>query len=73
MLVLNRKKGQRIVIGNQVVLTVLEVHGDRVKLGFHGPDDVPIHREEVYRKILGDGQSQDRGSSACGLQPARVG
>lgn len=51
MLVLNRKKGQRIVVGNQVEVVVLEVHKDRVKLGFEGPPEVPIHREELHRKI----------------------
>jgi len=51
MLVLSRKKGQRVVIGGSVEVKVLEVHGDRVKLGFTGPAEVPIHREEVHEKI----------------------
>jgi carbon storage regulator len=51
MLVLSRKRGEGIVIGNGVTLSVLEVRGDRVKLGFTGPADVPIHREEIYRRI----------------------
>ena len=51
MLVLSRKRGQGIVIGNGVTVTVLEVRGDRVKLGFNGPDGMPINREEVHRRI----------------------
>jgi carbon storage regulator len=51
MLVLSRKRGEAIVIGNRITLTVLEVRGDRVKLGFTGPAEVPIHREEVYKSI----------------------
>jgi len=51
MLVLSRKRGEAIVIGDGVTLTVLEVHGGRVKLGFDGPAEVPIHREEVRRRI----------------------
>jgi carbon storage regulator len=51
MLVLSRKRGQGIVIGNGVTVTVLEVRGDRVKLGFNGPDGMPIHREEVHQRI----------------------
>jgi len=51
MLVLSRKKGQRVVVGNQVEVVVLEVRGDRVKLGFEAPPEVPIHREELHRKI----------------------
>lgn len=51
MLVLTRKKNQRIRIGDDIEIVVLEVHGDRVKLGFEGPADVPIHREEVARRL----------------------
>lgn len=51
MLVLSRKKGQRVVIGNNVFVKVIEVRGDRVKLGFEGPDEVPIHREELSCRI----------------------
>ena len=51
MLVLSRKLGESIVIGNGITVTVVEVHGDRVRLGFTAPADVPIHREELQRKI----------------------
>ena len=51
MLVLSRKQGQRVVIGQDIHVTVLEVRGDRVKLGFEGPLDVPIHRQEVSQRI----------------------
>ena len=47
MLVLSRKKGQRVRIGQLIEVTVLESHNGRVKLGFSGPPEVPIHREEV--------------------------
>ena len=52
MLVLSRKRGEKTIIGDQITVTVLEVHGDRVKLGFTGPTDVPIHREEVRQAVL---------------------
>lgn len=51
MLVLSRKRGERVVIGGEIEVIVLEVRGDRVKLGFRGPPQVPIHRQELYRKI----------------------
>ena len=51
MLVLNRKLGERIVIGNDIVVTVVGIHGSRVTLGFQCPDHVPVHREEVHRRI----------------------
>lgn len=51
MLVLSRKEGERICIGEDIVLTVVSIRGDRVRLGFEGPREVPIHREEVMRAI----------------------
>lgn len=51
MLVLSRKKNERIVIGENVVITVVEVRGDRVRLGIEAPQEVPIHRSEVHAAI----------------------
>lgn len=51
MLVLSRKIGERIRIGDDVVLTVVRIHGDKVRLGIEAPNDVTIHREEVYRRL----------------------
>jgi carbon storage regulator len=49
MLVLSRKRGEALVIGNGISVTVLEVRGSQVKLGFVAPAEVPIHRKEVQR------------------------
>lgn len=51
MLVLSRKSGESIVIGGGVKLTVVEVRGDRVRLGFEGPREIAIHRQEVWVQI----------------------
>ena len=51
MLVLSRKLGERIVIGDGVVVTVVEMRGDRVRLGVSAPPTTPIHREEVWFRI----------------------
>ena len=51
MLVLSRNIGQRIVIGDDITVTIVEIRKDRVKLSFEGPATTPIHREEVYRRI----------------------
>jgi carbon storage regulator len=53
MLVLSRKKNESIVIANDIVITVIEVRGDKVRLGIVAPKDVPVHREEVYEAIHG--------------------
>ena len=51
MLVLSRKKNESIVIDDRIVITVVEVRGDKVRLGIEAPRDVPIHRSEVYDAI----------------------
>ncbi len=48
MLVLSRKRDESIVINDNIVVTVVDVRGDKVRLGFDAPKDVPIHRREVY-------------------------
>lgn len=51
MLVLSRKKNESIVINDNVVITVVEIRGDKVRLGIVAPKDVPVHREEVDEAI----------------------
>lgn len=51
MLVLTRRAGESIVIGNNVVVTVLEVRGDQVRVGVDAPRSIQVHREEVYLKV----------------------
>jgi len=51
MLVLTRHSNQRIMIGSDVVVTVLEVRGDQVRIGISAPRDVDVHREEVFVAI----------------------
>ena len=51
MLVLTRKQGERLQIGDDVVVTVLEVHGRRIRLGIEAPTEIPVHRQEVYEAI----------------------
>ena len=51
MLVLRRKCGEAIVIADNITVTILEVRGSRVKLGFVAPNDATIHRAEVYENI----------------------
>lgn len=47
MLVLTRKKDESIVIGHEITVTVVEVRGDKVRLGISAPTDIPVHRKEV--------------------------
>jgi carbon storage regulator len=52
MLVLSRKKGESIVVRDDIVVTVIELRGGRVRLGVEAPDEVTVHRKELYDKIV---------------------
>ena len=51
MLVLTRKVGERIHIGDGIVVTVVRIQNDKVRVGIEAPSNVAIHREEVYRRV----------------------
>ena len=52
MLILTRRVGERLVIGGNVFVTVLGLKGNQVRIGVEAPIEVPVHREEVYQRIL---------------------
>ena len=64
MLALTRKKGEALVINNNIEITVLEIRGDQIKIGISAPKDVPIYRKEVYLQIQ---QENEAAFSADGL------
>ena len=64
MLALTRKKGEALVINNNIEITVLEIRGDQIKIGISAPKDVPIYRKEVYLQIQ---QETEAAISADGL------
>ena len=51
MLVLTRRAGESVMIGDNVIITVLEARGDVIRLGIEAPREVQVHREEVYREL----------------------
>lgn len=51
MLVLSRHRDESIMIGDDIVLTIVDIRGDKVRLGIEAPTDIPIHRQEVYEAI----------------------
>lgn len=51
MLVLSRQRDESIIIGDNVVITVVDVRGDKVRLGIDAPVEIPVHRREVYEAI----------------------
>lgn len=56
MLVLSRTRDESIIIGDNIVVTVVDVRGDKVKLGIDAPQDVTVHRREVYEAIRRENQ-----------------
>jgi carbon storage regulator len=51
MLVLSRHRDESIMIGDDVVVTIVDIRGDKVRLGIDAPQDIPVHRQEVYEAI----------------------
>ena len=57
MLVLSRKRNESIVIDGSIVITVVEIRGDKVRLGIEAPREVPIHRKEIFAAIAAEAES----------------
>ena len=51
MLVLSRQRDESIIIGDNIVITIVDIRGDKVRLGIEAPKEVPVHRQEVYEAI----------------------
>lgn len=58
MLILTRRVGETVVIGENVTFTVLGVKGNQVRVGVNAPREVPVHREEIYERILAEQQAR---------------
>jgi carbon storage regulator len=69
MLVLSRRANQSIVVGDDIVITVLDIRGDQVRIGIRAPRDVTVHREEVHAQI----RQENRAASEIGaIDPSQL-
>ena len=59
MLILTRKVGETLMIGDQVEVTILSIKGNQVRIGVNAPKEIPVHREEIYLKV----QEENRNAS----------
>jgi carbon storage regulator len=64
MLILTRRVGETLMVGDEVTVTVLGVKGNQVRLGVNAPKDVAVHREEIYERIKRE--QDDGGESSAG-------
>jgi carbon storage regulator len=67
MLILTRRTGETVMIGNEVTMTVLGVKGNNVRIGINAPQNVPIHREEIYERIKRELQGDIDGNVPPGI------
>jgi carbon storage regulator len=69
MLVLSRKKNESIIINDHITVTVVEIRGDKVRLGIEAPKEVSVHRREVYEAIQSQMKARERAENAPAVAP----
>jgi carbon storage regulator len=75
MLVLSRQRDESIMIGDNIVITIVDIRGDKVRLGINAPAEIPVHRQEVYEAIqrenLRSSRMEPRDAQALGKPAPR--
>ena len=66
MLVLSRHRDESIMIGDNVVITIVDIRGDKVRLGIKAPQEIPVHREEVYDAIKRENHTPEAATAPSG-------
>ena len=70
MLVLSRQRDESIIIGDEIKITIVDIRGDKVRLGIEAPTQIPVHRQEVYEAIQRE-RSAPGEARPTGTRPAR--
>jgi carbon storage regulator len=72
MLILTRRVGETVMIGNEVTVTVLGVKGNQVRIGVNAPKDVAVHREEIYERIKREEENESRSGAGAGAPATKI-
>lgn len=67
MLVLSRQRDESIIIGDNIVVTIVDIRGDKVRLGIDAPSEIPVHRREVHEAI----QRENQRAGSLGTSPSK--
>jgi carbon storage regulator len=71
MLILSRRTGEAVIIGDEISVRVLSINGNQVRIGVNAPTDVPVHREEIYERIKQE-RTESQGTASRGERSADV-
>lgn len=69
MLVLSRQRDESIIIGDNIVITIVDIRGDKVRLGIQAPTEVPVHRQEVYEAIQRHNKCKEEAAASASPPP----
>lgn len=69
MLVLSRQRDESIIIGDDIIITIVDIRGDKVRLGIEAPKSIPVHRQEVYEAI--ERENQRNSESQAGISKSQ--
>jgi len=72
VLALTRKKGESIIVGNNVEIVVLGIQGEQVRLGFIAPKDITIHRKEIYEQIMEENKEASSNINLSALNKFKI-
>ncbi len=70
MLVLSRQRDESIMIGDNIEITIVDIRGDKVRLGINAPNTVPVHRKEVYQAIQRERSAPPKTAAGIAEEPA---
>lgn len=68
MLVLSRYRDERVMIGDNVIVTIVDIRGDKVRIGIEAPQDIEVHREEIYERVIAERAALEDEASSNGTR-----